>query len=188
MLSNRHRSTCSCPGCGTSGNSRTACDHASSSRGAHPAAAHVSDCNCDDDRDSVDMNRVGIPDVSTSIGVVCSTLARSSPRDNQNTPGRKVLMAIMGSFCMEVTNDRESVARRQSGSQRVWISRVWLSCQTLFGRDLSVGVEFQRVARCSGASGLLGCTLRTISQRQFGDRRRSNSSLCSILGSMPDVV
>ena len=31
-------------------------------------APHVSDCNRDDDRDSVDMNRVGIPDVSTSIG------------------------------------------------------------------------------------------------------------------------
>ena len=26
VLSNRHRSTCSCPGCGTSGNSRTTCD------------------------------------------------------------------------------------------------------------------------------------------------------------------
>ena len=47
---------------GTSrGSTRTSC-------GVHPAGAHVSDCNCDDDRDSVDMNRVGIPDVSTSIG------------------------------------------------------------------------------------------------------------------------
>ena len=42
-------------------------------------------------------------------------------------------------------------------------------------------------ARGSKASDLLGCTLRMISKREFGDQFRSNSSLCSILGSIPEL-
>ena len=59
------RSLCSChvvvhirhhdSNTGTSrGSTRTSC-------GVHPAGAHVSDCNCDDDRDSVDMNNSNSP-------------------------------------------------------------------------------------------------------------------------------